>query len=189
MNIAIDIDDTLTLSFAHFQPCVAEFFGASLEEVQRRGISYANLPPEWKVRNPEFCRKYYGAYAPSTPFKPDAKWGVDTLRAMGHRIVILTGRDTTMYLDPYATSREELANGGITYDKLICTTAKGQACREEHIELLIDDLPKNCDMARDNGIQALLFNSPANHDTVTPYRRVCSWADAVKAVQEMEHKQ
>ena len=30
MNIAIDIDDTLTDSFDYFQPFVAEYFGAEL---------------------------------------------------------------------------------------------------------------------------------------------------------------
>ena len=36
MNIAIDIDDTLTDSFNYFQQYVAEFFGVGLD---RRGMS------------------------------------------------------------------------------------------------------------------------------------------------------
>ena len=59
MNIAVDIDDTLTESFDYFQPFVAEYFGADVEEVRRRNISYGNLPPEWKDRELDFCRAYY----------------------------------------------------------------------------------------------------------------------------------
>lgn len=49
MNIANDIDDTLTESFDYFQPFVAEYFGPTLEDLKTRNISYSNLPEEWKI--------------------------------------------------------------------------------------------------------------------------------------------
>ncbi len=72
MNIAIDIDDTLTNSFEYFQPYVAEFFGTTVDYLRTKNISYGNLPPEWKARELEFCRKYYDKTAEFTPFKPYA---------------------------------------------------------------------------------------------------------------------
>ena len=39
MNIAIDIDDTLTNSFEYFQPFVSEFFGVTVAELKKRNIS------------------------------------------------------------------------------------------------------------------------------------------------------
>ena len=48
MNIAVDIDDTLTNSFDYFLPFVAEYFGADEKELKERNISYSNLPEEWK---------------------------------------------------------------------------------------------------------------------------------------------
>ena len=47
MNIAVDIDDTLTNSFDYFLPFVAEYFGADEKELKERNISYSNLPEEW----------------------------------------------------------------------------------------------------------------------------------------------
>ena len=41
MNIAIDIDDTLTESFDYFLPYVAEYFGADKEELRKQNIKYA----------------------------------------------------------------------------------------------------------------------------------------------------
>lgn len=120
MNIAIDIDDTLTDSFDYFMPFVAEYFGVEVEELKRRNVSYSNLPKEWKDREIDFGKAYYDNTVPDTPFKADAAWGVQKLREMGHRIVIITGRTTAFYTDPYKTTREELANGKIPYDKLIC---------------------------------------------------------------------
>ena len=36
MNIAVDIDDTLTESFDYFLPYVAEYFGAEEEELKKQ---------------------------------------------------------------------------------------------------------------------------------------------------------
>lgn len=80
MNIAVDIDDTLTNSFTYFQSYVAEFFGTSLQELTDKNISYSNLPASWQAEELAFCRKYYDRIVPKTPFKPDAAWGIAQLR-------------------------------------------------------------------------------------------------------------
>ena len=185
MNIAIDIDDTLTDSFDYFLPYVAEFFGAEPEDLKARNISYSTLPSEWKDRELDFCRTYYDRVAADTPFKPDAAWGVAQLKAMGHRIVIITGRTTAFYTDPYLTTRQELEKGNIPYDKLICTLDKGAACREENISLLIDDLSGNCAAAARLGIHGLLFSSKANAGEEVPFPRVRNWQEAVAFVASM----
>lgn len=186
MNIAVDIDDTLTDTYSYFRPFTAEFFGISEEELDRRGISYSNLPAEWKKRETEFLKKYCDAKVPATPFKADAAQGVAALRKMGHRIVIITGRTPDFYTDPYATTREELRRGGIEYDKLVCTLDKGSACRSEHIDLMIDDLPANCLAAKETGAEAFLFDSPVNHTQQVDLVRVHSWDEAVAAVRCLE---
>lgn len=186
MNIAIDIDDTLADSFEYFMPFVAEYFGMPLEEVRERNISYSTLLPEWKERELDFCKKYYGPNVPDTPFKPGAAEAVRKLREMGHRIVIITGRTPDFYEDPYETTRKELENGGIVYDKLICTIDKDAACMAEKIDVLIDDLPKNCRAAAACGVKPILFTSKANRDAEVPFPRVNSWDEAMEAIAEYE---
>lgn len=182
MNIAIDIDDTLTESFDYFQPYVAEYFGADIEELRRKNISYSNLPDEWKEKELEFCRAYYDRIVADTPFKPDAAWGIKKLREQGHKIIIITGRTTAFYTDPYKTTREELEKGGIPYDKLICTLDKGNACAEEQIDVLIDDVPANCDAAVRSGASAILFTSKANRGMEAAYTRVADWKEVIDRI-------
>ena len=182
MNIAVDIDDTLTDTYRYFLPFTAEFFGVTTEELERRGISYANMPTEWKARETEFLKKYCDAKVPDTPFKEDAAWGVSTLRKHGHRIVIITGRTSDYYTDPYATTREELRRGGIEYDRLICTLDTASACRSEKIDLMVDDLPANCTAAEKAGVKVLLFDSPTNRNADPALRRVHSWKEAVEVI-------
>lgn len=186
MNIAIDIDDTLTESFDYFQPFVAEYFGADLEELKQKNISYSTLPEQWKQEELGFCKAYYDRTAADTPFKPDAAWGVEKLREMGHRIIIITGRTRAFYTDPYRTTEEELAKGGIAYDKLICTLDKAAACVEENIGLLIDDLSANCEAVARRGIPAIVFVGKGNREERTEHLRVENWAEAVEAVKQIQ---
>ena len=186
MNIAVDIDDTLTESFDYFLPYVAEFFGADENELRERDISYINLPPEWKERELDFCKTYYDRLVADTPFKPDAAWGINRLRELGHKIFIITARTSDFYTDPYVTTRQELENGGIKYDRLICTFEKAKACADEGISVIIDDFPKNCEAAIDRGIYAVLFESKANKNAETRAVRAANWDEVVRAVEGIE---
>lgn len=188
MNIAIDIDDTLTDSFDYFLPFVAEYFGAEISELKARNISYSNLPPAWKAHELDFCRAVYDRAVPDTTFKSDAAWGVQQLRAQGHRIIIITARTHEFYTDPYKTTVEELTKGGIVYDKLICTADKATACIEEQISVLIDDMPGNCAAATAVGIPAVLFTSKANRNMQTDFPRVSNWKEAVKLILTLKSK-
>ncbi len=186
MIIGIDIDDTLTDTFDFFQPCVAEFFGLDIEFLKAHNISCNNIPAPWNENELEFCRAYYDDLAPETPFKPDAAWGMARLHEMGHRTVVITARTPDFYTDPYATTRLELENGHIEYDKLVCTLDKKSACLAEGVELFIDDSVKNCTAVNSEGIPVLLFECKANADTKTDFTRVSSWAEIIELVKEMQ---
>lgn len=182
MKIAIDIDDTLTDSYDYFQPHVAQFFGKDPSLLKARRISYANIPPEWG-KEVDFAHAFYDRLVPSTPFKAGAAEGMKALKAWGHELVIITGRTKDFYLDPYATTREELQRGGIVYDKLICTLEKADACRREGITLLVDDMPHNCRRAEEVGVSALLFASPMNQGNRQGLQAVTSWPDLLEQIR------
>ena len=145
-------------------------------------LKYGNLPKEWEKDEIGFCKAYYDHIVPDTPFKPDAAWGVKRLRELGHRIVIITARTDALYTDPYQTTEQELANGGICYDKLICTFDKAKACVEEGISILIDDSPTHCDAASEKGISTFLFSSKANQYEETEHIRVSNWEEVIEKI-------
>lgn len=180
MKIAIDIDDTLTDSFSYFIPYVAEYFGADSDDLRRRNISYSTLPEEWKARENDFGKAYYDRVVPMTPFKEGAARTVAALRAAGHSVLVLTARTTDFYTDPYTATRLELKNGGIEYDKLICAVDKAAVCRAENVDLLIDDMPANCEAAKACGVRPILFRSPKNRRVSVDYPAVEDWAEIAK---------
>lgn len=186
MNIAIDIDDTLTDTFEYLMPFVAEFYKKDLTELQRNNISYSNIPKEWRRYEWDFEKSYYDKVVVRTPFKKDAARYVRLLHQMGHKIVIITGRTKEFYTDPYAITEEELKNGNIVFDKLICTLSKEQACLDEEIDVMIDDLPSNCDAVSSVGITPILFASQAKRDLNTEYVRVNQWVDVIEMIEQIE---
>ena len=188
MNIAIDIDDTLTDTFDYYIPFVAEFFGADINELRQKNISYNTLPDEWREKEFELGKTYNDKYIPDAPFKPDAAWGVKKLREMGHKIFIITARTKDYYYDAIQATTKELANGGIEYDKLICTADKAGACLSEHISVLIDDAPFNCQAAKDAGITPILFISKAYPEVKGDFYRAANWKQAVETVKRIAQR-
>ena len=183
MNIAIDIDDTLTESFSYFIPFVAEYFHISKEELQKDNISYNTFPDEWKKEELQFCKKYYDKVVPDTPFKKDARYYVNKLHEEGHKIVIITARTKDMYTDPYKTTKEELDKNHLLYDEIVCVMDKAQACQERKIDLFIDDSIHNLEAVFKSGIRVMLFTSRGNRDAVTPFERVSSWSSIYERIQ------
>ena len=78
MNIAIDIDDTITNTFEYLQPYTAEYCSHPLEELKEKVISYDNTPPEWGLVMNEFAKKYFDKLIPDTPVKDGAQRRLNT---------------------------------------------------------------------------------------------------------------
>ena len=185
MNIAIDIDDTLADTFDYYIPFIAEFFGADENELRAKNISYNTLPPEWQAQEHELGMAYDDQYIPDTPFKPGAAEGINALRAMGHKIFIITARCEQTYHDPVGTTEKELKNGKIVYDKLICTLNKAAACTAEKIDVLIDDYPANCLAVAAVGVRPIVFASKAYPNPPNEFPLVHSWTEAVEQVKRL----
>ena len=182
--IGIDIDDTLTNTFDYLLPYVAQYYGASEDELRKQNISYNTLPEEWNKRQTEFFKMYFDDIIEHTPFKKDAAWGVEQLHKMGHRIIIITARTDEYYTDVYLTTNNELKNGKIVYDKLVCSLDKTAVCLEEGVQLLIDDTIINCERVhRELGIPCLIMNSKANRNSQTLFPRVSNWMEVLKWIR------
>lgn len=184
MRIGIDIDDTVTYTFEHLQPYIAEYFGASLEELKEKNISYSTLPPEWNKRETEFGRIVYDKVILYGAAKEGAAKYVTKLKEEGHEIIFITARTNRVYTDAQWISEEQLRRNHIPFDKVICTEEKAQRCIEEKIDILIDDTISHCEAAVKLGIQAIVINGKANKNKVTDLPRVDTWEEVYKLLQD-----
>ena len=184
MKIGIDIDDTMADTFDYLMPYIAEFFNIDIKYLKDKNISYSTFPKEMKERELEFARKYYDKVIPSTPFKPKVAEYIDKIRNLGHKIIVITARDKTLYTDEYKTTIKELKNNDIHYDKLICDFDKVKVCKNEKIDLFIDDSISNCNKVNELGIETILFNSKSNINTKTNLYRIDNWKEIYEKIKE-----
>lgn len=84
---------------------------------------------------------------------------INRLREDGHKIIIITARDSEFHDEPYLLSKNWLDKNNIEYDKLIVNAReKGAVCKNEDIDLFIDDQLNNClDVLKEN-IKVIRFS-------------------------------
>lgn len=176
LTIGIDIDDTITNTFDYLMPAVAEFFNMDLNYLKENNISYTSLTPQMKEQELEFARANFDKLIPNTPIKPDAAEYIRKIRKLGHKVIIITARNSLFYTDPYKTSSEYLTKNNVQFDELICTFDKAGICKEQNVDIFIDDSINQCNKVKEAGIKTLLFASKINISN-EEHQKVYSWQD------------
>lgn len=166
MNIGIDIDNTIT-------EVQDELNKAAYEYAVKLGknINNAENPLEDIKNNGEiYIKKFEFTYEELKYFlkniqeeithkaKPriNAVETINKLRREGHKIFIITARDSEFHDDPYLLSKNWLDKNNIEYDKLIVNAReKGVVCKNENIDLFIDDQLNNCLDVLKEGIKVI----------------------------------
>ena len=188
MRIRIDIDDTMADTFDYLMPYIAEFYNIDIQYLKNNNISYSNLPEDMKKRELEFAKQYYDRVIPNTPFKPDVAEYIDKIKDLGNEIIIITARNKTLYTDEYKTTIKELEKHNIHYDKLICDFDKAKVCKNEKIDVFIDDSIANCSKVNALGIETIVFNSKSNINDETNLCRIDNWKDIYNKVMILNEK-
>ena len=165
MNIGIDIDNTITE--------IKEENNAAYEYAIKLGknIKNADNPFEDIKKNGDtYKKKFQFSYDELKYFlkniqeeitnnaKPrdNAVEIINRLRKEGHKIFIITARDSEFHDDPYILSKNWLDKNNIEYDKIIVNAReKGTVCKNENVDLFIDDQLNNCLDVLTKGIKVI----------------------------------
>lgn len=187
MNLGIDIDDTLTETSEFLLPYVAEYFSLDLETLKKDNINYDHLPDEYSGREKEFGKAMYAKVLLDVKLKRNAKEIVNKLKEEGHKIIIITARDETIYDDPFGFTTKQLEKLGIKYDKLVCSFDKRKVCIDEKIDVFVDDSIENLTSSEDVVGKILLFNSKLNMKKQTNFTRVDSWEEVYNYINDYKN--
>lgn len=110
---------------------------------------------------------------------------IELLHLAGHKIIIITARDSDFHDNPYKQSEMWLKQNNIYYDKLIVNARKkGEICKQEKIDLFIDDNISNCLDVTKCGIKTILFNKQKSKDSTI--RSFDNWKDIYDYIKENE---
>ena len=196
MRIGIDIDNVIS----NFDEELLKAFLIHNDELGYNG-EY-NKDAEYITRGmfnwgEDKVKKFYvdniEKIAKNLKVKEEAKEYIDKLKEDGHIICIITGRDNGEYSDPYNMTKEWLDNNSIYYDKLILTNAykndksgKTKKCKENNIDIMIDDSANICQECINNNIPALLMDTHYNKQTNIP--RVHDWKELYEFISNYKTK-
>ena len=173
LTIGIDIDDTITNSTRVVRKYINKY--SNSEELKNniegiiRGIYVSE---ESKV----FYKKYSKQIGNNIKVKKNAKEIINKLYDEGYRILIVTARNNNYYDDAYGFSCDYLKRNGIKFHELFVDNAyKLKLCKEEKIDILIDDSVDIVNELYDNNINSLLFTSSINKNKKSKSKRVNNW--------------
>ena len=197
MRIGIDIDNCIS----NFDDVLLEEYLKHDKELRNTGI--INDKPyhitvgmfDWsKEENDDFYYNNIQRIAMSLKPLNNAKEVIDKLKADGNEIYIITSRDNGEYINPEKMTREWLEKYDIYFDKLILTGRheKGLACKENNIDIMIEDSIKNCEDIENNGVKCYIMNTRYNQEE-TRFERVKRWDEIYSKISQLykkeEHKE
>ena len=197
MNIGIDIDNTITevqnkLNKAAYDYAIKlgkniENADNPLEDIKNNKdtykkkfqFSYDELKYFLKNIQEEITNK-------ATP-RENAVEVINRLKKEGHKIYIITARDSEFHDNPYLLSKNWLYKNNIEYDQIIVNAReKGIVCKNENIDLFIDDQLNNCLDALKEGIKVIrISNEICNNKDIVDLN---SWTQIYKYIGELNKK-
>lgn len=186
MRIGIDIDDTITDSWKMLMPYYEKEFNIPIDILKTRMPYYYSLENEITIE--EYFRRVKDINKEvilNIPMKEDANKFINKLMEDGHEIIFITSRGFDENYDPYGSSEEYLKKHNVGFNKLVINAKdKSMACKDEKIDLFIDDSLKHAGKVFERGIPVLLFETDYNKND-KKYRHVKSWKEIYDIIKGM----
>lgn len=186
MNIGIDIDDTLNNLHDILIKKGTEFN-------KKENIKHKIKTNEWGWDkafgwNDLNARKFLdenieNAYL-NAGIKENAAEVINKLHTEGNKIIIITSRSGEHCKNAYEVSEKWLKEKNVKFDKLIIGSAdKAKTCKENKIDIFIDDHVEFCKGVSATKTKVFMFDSPYNQNE-TEYKRVYNWNEIYKEIKK-----
>lgn len=195
MRIGIDIDGVLTdISTYLFDHSISFFKERGIELVNPKGYDVKEMYEVDDKLIGEFWLEYLAKYF-STPARYKASEIIQKLQEDGNEIIIITargsGRESDGLRSDYTkeVTKKWLELNNIKPTKVIfSTSSKLEICRNEQIDLMIDDMPFNI-LEISKEIKCFCYNAIYNEDiSGDNITRCYSWEDIYYKIKEITSK-
>lgn len=197
MNIGIDIDNTITevqnkLNKAAYDYAIKlgkniENADNPLEDIKNNKDTYKKKFQFSYDELKYFLKNIQEEITNKAKPRENAVEVINRLKKDGHKIYIITARDSEFHDNPYLLSKNWLDKNNIEYDQIIVNAReKGIVCKNENIYLFIDDQLNNCLDALKEGIKVIrISNEICNNKDIVDLN---SWTQIYKYIGELNKK-
>lgn len=174
MKIGIDIDDTITNTYQTLLTIIAMKYGVNYKELINENLSYDEVSNKFDNFNKNIKDLFY-IMAKSVTLKENVKEIITMLKNEGHKIILITARNYDEYDNPYEITLDYLNKKDIPFDELhINILEKGVFCKENNIDLFIDDNVNHCNKVKEQGVKTIQFDTDFS-DKVKDVLHVTNW--------------
>ncbi len=180
MRIGIDIDDTITNTWQTLMPILSKRFNITFD---KESLPYHHQLKEL-ISIDEYYKitREYEDILKNVPIKENVSNIINKLKEEGNEIIFITARGKG-YNDPYTATKEYLEKNNILYDKLIINSwNKANICKEEKIDLFIDDSYKHCKEVSKLGIEVIMIKTNYNKNN-QEFNLIEDWESIYKYIK------
>lgn len=195
MIIGIDIDDTITDTYAYMFPYSQKYtiedLGKNIENIDRNCMThmYATTFHKWSEKEEkEFLDKYYEATLKNVKPKLFAIEVINQLKEEGHTILLITARFPSDKFDVEKLTEKWLKDNRIDYDKLILNAQdKVKFAKDNQVDVFVDDSIENCKAMAEANIKTYMMDTIINlSDKNDKVKRVYSWPHLYQEISKYQ---
>lgn len=177
MRIGIDIDDVITNTSETMEEYIAKYKNNKKIKEHMVEIMKGNPSDPDVVK---FCLENYLKVFQKVKVKENAREVIQKLLDRGNEIYLITarGENLNFFKGSEKVTIDFLEENKIKYNKIIFnSTDKAQLCKDNCIDIMIDDSITHCEDIRNIGIRSILFTTNVNKNIYTTVERVDSWIE------------
>ena len=183
MNIGIDVDDVITDTSIEMKDYIIQYdengeLSNYMEDVMRGDMTNLTIKKFFAEKSAEI---FSNAKMKDNANKVIKRWLND-----GNEIFIITSRGEIKFEGSEKITTDYLNSHNIPYTKILFNSfEKAKICKDNNIDIMIDDSEKNCKQIADEGIKSILFTSEVNKKINTTIERADNWLELEKKVEKI----
>lgn len=175
MRIGIDIDDVITETYQSIKNYIDEYdkngeLSNYMEDVMRGDMT----TPTIKKFFADNCIAIFG----NAKMKEHANEVIRRLLENGHEVYIISSRGEIRFKGSEDLTLNYFKANNIPYTKILWNSFdKAQFCKDNHIDVMVDDSAKYCVEIANQNMNSILFTSEVNRSIDVPVPRVNNWLE------------
>jgi uncharacterized HAD superfamily protein len=181
MRIGIDLDDTICRT--------TEIVNKRLESyAKKNNLNVLDIMNDEDLKCEFFKENILEIYR-NVEIKRDVYHVLKRLKSRGNEICVVTARGNTIVPDGegvYEVTKEWLDRNNILVDGIFIGAYgenKAKVCKENNIDLMIDDDPYNYKMLNSHGVDCILFDDREKYDLRHDY--FTNWIEIEKYIEKI----
>lgn len=176
MRIGVDLDDTICRTTEKVHEKVEEYS-------KKMNLNPLDIMND-EILSQNFFEQYLETIYKTVEVKREVAKVLKRLRSKGNEIYIITARKNDIVKNVNIITEEWLKENQIEVDKVIVEAygeKKADICKENNIELMIEDDPYNYKKIISKGIKCILFDDRERYDLRQNY--MTNWLDIERYIE------